>query len=73
MNCPICQKPLMQMVKLYLWCPATEQKFDKKALRRTEIQISGVERRDPMTWVCVRHGTLGQILEKAKVTTGHKF
>jgi hypothetical protein len=54
----------MKMVKLYLWCPATEKKFDKKALRRKEIKISGIEERDPMTWVCSRHGTLGRILEE---------
>lgn len=70
MNCPMCDEPLMQMVQLFIWCPASERNFNKTALRRKAFKVSAAKRPDPMKWVCLEHGTLGRILEQMDRTPG---
>ena len=62
--CPICGEMMKKSVFLYLWADADQFVFDKKALRKKEIQITGAGENNPMKWICLKHGYLESILEK---------
>ena len=63
MNCPICGKPLMQLVQIFVWCPASEDVFNKTALKKPTMKISAVRQPEPEKWICETHGTLRHIWE----------
>jgi len=63
-KCLICGSELKQMVKLTLWCNASEQTFNKTALRKKGIEISYVNRPEPSEWTCPEHGRLSHIWSK---------
>lgn len=62
MNCPICKRPLMQAVKILIWCPASQDVFTKTTLRRKAVEIVEVKRPSVGEYSCYRHGTLGNII-----------
>ncbi len=62
MNCPICKQQMFQTVKILIWCPASQDVFNKTTLRRKAVEIISVERPSAKEYSCYRHGTLGDII-----------
>lgn len=65
MNCPICKRPMMQIVELKIWCPASQSTFTKTTLRRKAVEIIEVKRPNVREYSCYRHGTLGDMLSES--------
>jgi hypothetical protein len=63
-NCPICNKPMTQMRRLFISCPANQLEFSKKSLRSKEVKIQGVSDPNPELWICKEHGTFGSMLNE---------
>ncbi len=66
MNCPICKRPLMQIVKIFIWCPASQNTFNKTTLRRKAVEIISVEKSSAGKYACYLHGMLGDMIEGDK-------
>lgn len=66
MNCPVCKRPMMQMIKVLIWCPASQDVFTKATLRRKAVEIVSVEKSSAGEYSCYLHGTLGDIAKGDK-------
>lgn len=60
-NCPICGKPLRQVITVWIEAPASMRAVTKTALRSSKVEILGVDRPPVKEWECPEHGPLGSI------------